>query len=147
MSLANTIRQLKEKGFEISLGEDKVKVSYPGESPPEGVKHLLDTVRDNKKEVVRLLQAQGARALIEKQGWAAVQSETLGETVIWVRDERVIIPTLYRDNVKYTLEELEALAAEPKLSEEGLREVHEIKRMSGGTFEKTKGFKWPGGAD
>lgn len=144
MTLSDAMKQLREKGFTVSLNEGKVKISYPEESPPEDAKPLLNIIKANKEEAIRFLQKQSARELIEKQGWAVIQSETLGETVIWVKDGKVAIPARWQSNVKYTLDEVKALAADPKIDKEDLRRLHEVKKEFGGTFQNTEGFNWPG---
>lgn len=72
---------------------------------------------------------EGARADIERRGWAVVHSETLGERVLWLRDERVVPPEPWRQHVGYTLAELEALRGATK---DDLRLLHAAKRVFGG---------------
>jgi len=77
-------------------------------------------------------EAEKAQRLLREQGWCVVWSRVLGEPVVWVRDAKVVIPARWQNAVKYTLAELEALTRPPKPDPEGLRKLHEAKRVFGG---------------
>ena len=58
----------------------------------------------------------------------------MGETVVWVLDDKVIVPDKWKDAVRYTLAELEVLTRD-KPGPEDLRANHETKRAFEGTLE------------
>ncbi len=139
------VRELEKLGFSLWLDGDNIKYHFQGESKPEQatIKPLLDVLKARKPEAVRYLQGRPvdprcegkkARALLNKQGWCAVKSQALGgEIVIWANDGKVIIPARWQGNVLYSMDEIAALAADGGVTEEGLRRVHEAKRIFGGT--------------
>lgn len=80
-------------------------------------------------------EAEAARAvkLLRERGWVAVRCRTLGgEVILVVRDAKVAVPARWKDAVKYTLVELEALRKPPKPGPEELRKLHQAKRLFGG---------------
>ncbi|MBC7343070.1 MAG: hypothetical protein H5U02_11640 [Clostridia bacterium] len=72
---------------------------------------------------------QGKR-LLETQGWFAMRSEVLGETVLVAKDG--ITPPGSDMAAVYTLEELRELAKPPRVGPQELRFLHEAKKRFGG---------------
>ncbi len=97
-------------------------------------------LKAGKAEAIRYLreidfptERKKALELLDRQDWCAVRSLVLGgETVVWVRDEQVVLPARWRDNVTYTMEELAALAVPPPMTPAALRQIHEAKRAFSG---------------
>ncbi len=92
-------------------------------------KQPLDSRREGMK----------ARELLKKQGWVAIKSHALdGEIVLWVLNGKIVIPARWQSNVRYTMDEIAALVADGGVTEEGLRRVHEAKRIFSGTVCRAK---------
>ncbi len=153
MSITKTVNKLQSMGFNLSLKTNgNISIKFKGE-PSGNAKALLEELKIHKDEAVRYLQGgtlnpriegQKARELLKKQGWFAVQSQTLGgEIVIWIRDGKVIIPMRWQNHVRYTMKELQALAEDGGITEEGLKQIHEAKKMFNGEVKPLEGFKWP----
>jgi len=63
------------------------------------------------------------------RGWAAIQSAIAGDTIIIARDELVVVPDQWSQNVCFTLDEVKMmLGSEP----EAIKRIWEIKKMFGG---------------
>ncbi len=138
MTALDVLFKLDQLGCQVFLEGENIRVI-----PPEGVTltdDLRQAIRENKAEIISLLrkleQARVERLLKEK-GWITVYSEVLGETVIWCKDERVVIPTRWKDAVRYTLAELRELTRQ-SMSEEDLRLLHAAKKNFNGTLETVK---------
>jgi len=69
-----------------------------------------------------------AEEMMERQGWALVESEILGECIALVRDETAArrAPSGF---VRYTLAEMRRIGD----NAEALRAIHQAKRLIGGT--------------
>lgn len=140
------LRQLEKIGYQATLDGDNVRLTWRGMGKPDPaiVRPLLEELKRRKEEAIRWLvsqqqepdyEAEAAKAakLLRELGWCAIECRTLGgEVVIWVRSEKVAIPARWRDAVRYTLAELEALRKPPKPSPEDLRKLHGAKRLFGG---------------
>lgn len=117
--------ELKQLNVKVSLNGDRLRLEAPaGVLTPD----LREKIRQHKTELaalLRKLKEEQAKQLLEEQGWVAIYSETLGETVIWCRDEKVAIPTKWKDAVRYTLAELREIS---RLDKEGLKRIHEAKK-------------------
>jgi hypothetical protein len=61
-------------------------------------------------------------------GWAVVSSALLGEDVLWLRDEGVVVPHAAEELVSYTRAELEILGP---ATERALRDIHQAKKLLG----------------
>lgn len=121
-ALLDKLRQLNVK---VTLNGDKLRLDAPkGVLTPE----LKEAVSQQKPALIALLEAQEAKRLLETQGWVVIHSKTLGEDILWCRDEKVIIPTRWRGAVKYTLQELQTLTSNPSLTAEGLKRIHKAKK-------------------
>lgn len=125
MTPLDLLAELERLNVKLTLAGDKLRLEAPaGVLTPE----LKETVRRQKPALIALLEAREAKRLLEMQGWVAIYSKTLGEAVLWCRDEKVIIPTRWRDAVKYTLRELQTLTSNPSLNAEGLKRIHKAKK-------------------
>ncbi len=125
MTPLDLLAELERRNVKLTLAGDKLRLDAPaGVLTPE----LKDAVRRQKPALIALLEAREAKRLLETQGWVAIYSKTLGETVLWCRDEKVIIPTRWRGAVKYTLQELQTLTSNPSLNAEGLKRIHKAKK-------------------
>lgn len=81
-------------------------------------------------------QAKEIARVFWERGWVAFASRLLnGEEIVFVKDERVVIPTRWRGAARYTLVELEALTAPPIPDPEELKQLHEAKRIFEGRIE------------
>lgn len=139
------LRQLEEIGYQAVLDGDNIRLTWRGVGKPDPaiVLPLLEELKRRKEEVRALLaawqpkpdykgEAEKAQRLLEERGWCVVWSRVLGEPVVWVRDGKVVIPARWKDAVKYTLAELEALTRPPKPGPEELRRLHQAKKLFGG---------------
>lgn len=141
------IRELEKIGFRFYLSGGGIKYTFQGSTKPDPdtVKPLLAEIKAKKEEAIHYLQGepvdprkegQKARELLKAQGWCAVKSKALGgEVVLWVKDGKVAVPARWQENVRYTMEELRALAQAPKINEEGLRKIHQAKKLFNGTVQ------------
>ena len=119
------LTELEQRGVKVSLTGDKIRFEAPvGVLTPE----LKETVRRQKPALIALLEAQEAKRLLQERGWVAIHSKTLSEDILWCRDEKVIIPTRWKDAVRYTLAELQTLTGNPSLNAEGLKRIHKAKK-------------------
>lgn len=119
------LTELEQRGVKVSLTGDKIRFEAPvGVLTPE----LKETVRRQKPALIALLEAREAKRLLEMQGWVVIHSKTLGEDILWCKDEKIIIPTRWRGAVKYTLRELQTLTSNPSLNAEGLKRIHKAKK-------------------
>ena len=139
MNALELLAELDRLGVAVALAGDKIRLGAPaGVVPPD----LLETLRRHKPELVAMLkrkdaQSEGekARNLLALQGWCAVKSHTLGgEIVVWANDGKVIIPTRWQNNVVYTVAELKALTADGGVTAEGLRQLHQAKKLFNGNI-------------
>lgn len=149
------LRQLEEIGYQATLDGDNVRLTWRGVGKPDPaiVRPLLEELKRRKEEAIRWLtfrqqkpnyelEAALAARLLKKLGWCAVESRTLGgEVVLWVKDAGVAVPAKWRNAIRYTLVELEALTRPPKPGPEDLRKLHEAKRL----FDGEIGADKPGG--
>lgn len=125
MTPLDLLAELERRNVKLTLAGNKLRLEAPaGVLTPE----LKETVRRQKPTLIALLEVQEAKRLLETQGWVVIHSKTLGETVLWCRDEKVIIPARWRDAVKYTLRELQTLTGNPSLNAEGLKRIHKAKK-------------------
>jgi hypothetical protein len=72
---------------------------------------------------------EGTATLLSGDDYVAVQSELLGEVVVFVRNEDTTVPAELASVVRYTLSELEKLQG---LGEAELRAIHAAKKALGG---------------
>ena len=86
--------------------------------------------REVNGDRIRPWSSVGVRREIERRGWAVIYSRTLREPVLWLKGSNVVVPERWRKYVGYTVDELKALAG---VTEEGLRVIHQAKRIMGGT--------------
>jgi len=117
--------KLERLNVKVTINGDKLRLEAPaGVLTPE----MKEAIRQYKPALIALLEAQEAKRLLETQGWVVIHSKTLGEDILWCRDEKVIIPTRWRGAVKYTLQELQTLTNNPDLTAEGLKRIHKAKK-------------------
>ena len=75
-ALLDKLRQLNVK---VTLNGDKLRLEAPkGVLTPE----MKEAIRQYKPALIALLEAEEARRLLETQGWVAVRSKVLGETIM-----------------------------------------------------------------
>jgi len=128
-ALLDKLRQLNVK---VTLNGDKLRLDAPkGVLTPE----LKEAVSQQKPALIALLEAEEARRLLETQGWVAVRSKVLGETILWLKHENVVYPSRLHNLVKYTLHELKLLTSNPDLTPEGLRRLHKAKKIFQGKIK------------
>ena len=126
MTTFDILAELKRLNIKVTLDEDKLQLDAPtGALSPE----LKKVIRQQKPALVALLEAQEARQLLETQGWVAVYSKVLGELVLWLEHENVVIPSRWSRVVRYTLAEVRLLTKNPALDADGLRRLHMAKKM------------------
>ncbi len=143
MEIEEVLKRLEEHGCHARAVGEQLRVKGPLTDA------LRALIREHKAALIAALQrelidpfnpqAEGkkARELLDQNGWCAVRSHALdGETVIWSLDGKVLIPARWRDNVRYTIAELAALVAEPRVTAEGLRRIHEAKKLFSGTVTR-----------
>ncbi|MFY9139529.1 MAG: hypothetical protein WAO30_02030 [Thermacetogeniaceae bacterium] len=124
--------KLEKLNVKFTINGDKLRLEAPkGVLTPE----MKGAVRKQKRALITLLEAQEARELLEKQGWVAVDSKVLGETVLWLKDDNVVYPSRLHNLVKYTLHELKLLTSNPDLTPEGLRRLHKAKKIFQGKIK------------
>jgi hypothetical protein len=127
-SAIELLAELDTLGVDLTVDGDTLKIDAPAGVLTDD---LRQAIKENKAEIISLLrkleQARVER-LLNEYGWVAIYSEALNETVLWCRDERVIIPTRWRGAVKYTLRELQTLTSNPSLNAEGLKRIHRAKK-------------------
>ncbi|HSV31726.1 MAG TPA: hypothetical protein VLH40_06870 [Atribacteraceae bacterium] len=134
-----TVLELQRLGFRLWLDGTNIKYEHRGTAKPDAatIKPLVAELKANKAEAVKYLSVEDGERQLASHGWCAMASGVLGETVILVRDEGVLVPDRYRDAVRYTLDELTTLTTSPKVSVEGLRWIHEVKKVfTGATVSK-----------
>lgn len=125
MTPLDLLAELERRNVKLTLSGDKLRLNAPaGVLTPE----LKEAVRRQKPALIALLEAQEAKRLLQERGWVAIYSKTLGEDILWCRDEKVIIPTRWRGAVRYTLAELQTLTSNPSLNAEGLKRIHKAKK-------------------
>ena len=126
MNTLDLLAELKRLNVKLSLAGDKLRLEAPaGVLTPE----LKEAVSQQKPALVALLEAQEARRLLEVQGWVVVYSKVLGELVLWLEHENVVIPSRWSRVVRYTLAEVRLLTKNPALDADGLRRLHMAKKM------------------
>jgi len=82
-------------------------------------------------------EARKAKEALKKYGIAKIRSRALdGEIIYFAKDKQAARRTP-KGAVVYTLEELAALLAEPVPDKDGLRQIHECKKLFGGTLLKS----------
>jgi hypothetical protein len=117
--------KLERLNVKVTINGDKLRLEAPkGVLTPE----MKEAIRQYKPALIALLEAQEARRLLEVQGWVVVYSKAIGEAVLWLKHENVVIPTRWRGAVKYTLQELQTLTNNPDLTAEGLKRIHKAKK-------------------
>src|ERR1700687_2015280 len=102
---AALLTRLFDDGCILWADKGKLEITSPVELTPE----LLATLRAEKPALLEALgdpdfqAAEVSRRLSAKgPGWAAVRSQVLSETVIFLRDEAVTIPKAAAGLVTYT---------------------------------------------
>lgn len=133
MTATDILHTLEQAGCTVILDGNTIKVRG-GQLNDD----LRAAIRAHKPELITMLreksdldaQAQEISKIFHEKGWVTFSSQLLnGEEVVFVKDEKVVIPTRWKDAVTYTLAELEALTAPPILDAEDLRMMHEAKRV------------------
>lgn len=67
---------------------------------------------------------------ISTRGYAGVSSAIIGDIVVFVRDDSVCVPAKWSDKVRFTMDELSLMIGS---SPEAVKQIHEVKRVFGGT--------------
>ncbi len=97
-----------------------------------------ESCQDRDPEAVGLVATVAAvRQRLAGPGWVAIESKTLVETVLFVRDRKAEVPDRWQKAVRYTLDELGELRGKDP---EGLKLVHEVKRVMGGEIVPEEGL-------
>jgi len=137
--------ELERIGYEATLKDDGqgISLKYKGEGKPDPdqVKPLIEEIKQRKQEAISYLmqqepghkkEARKIEKLLEEKGFAKINSATLGEVVIFARDDKAAqkAPTGY---VVYTMPEIRHLI-ELKTDPEGLRRIHEAKKVFPGGY-------------
>lgn len=120
------LETLKQQGLTLTPSGDRLGVEGPLTDS------LRQAIRDHKAELLLSATAAEVRRLLNERGWVAIESGTLGETVLFVRDRGAEAPEAYRGLVRYTLDELTELRGKDP---EGLRLVHEVKKVFDGEIQ------------
>ena len=124
--------KLERLNVKVTINGDKLRLEAPaGVLTPE----LKEAVSQQKPALIALLEAQEARRLLETQGWVAVRSKVLGETILWLKYVNVVYPSRLHNLTKYTLRELEILTSNSDLTPEGLRRLHKAKKIFQGKIK------------
>ncbi len=117
----------KYKKISPECGGEQTDIADTG--AVKGIHQPLDPRREGKK----------ARELLNRLGWCAIRSYALGgEVIVWLQDNQVLIPERWQENVRYSLDEIKALLADGGVTQEGLRRIHEAKRIFSGTVCRAK---------
>lgn len=139
-SLARLVGDLHGAGIVLSVEGDRLAVSPKGLLTPE-IRTEIVRFRDDLIEAVRVhgsdlltVFAQETNESVSSRlspsgpGWAAVRSYVLGETIVFVRDDSVLLPPEAARFVTYTRAELEILSTATR---EVLRQMHGAKKHLG----------------
>lgn len=123
---------------------DATDTPDPGQAHCQCQGEVEQVPRKPPRELPELdFQAREISKIFYEKGWVAFSSRLLnGEVVVFVRDAKVVIPTRWQNAVAYTLEELETLTAPPIPDREGLKAIHEVKKLFEGriaTGEEARG--------
>src|ERR1700731_486930 len=120
---------LRSRGIRLAPIGDRLRIRAPkGTLTPD----LRATISKHKAEILASFRDPETQAAEVAQrlspdgpGWAAIRSSFLGETVVWVRDETVVLPPEATRLVSYTRTELEILSTS---TEKALRLIHQAKK-------------------
>lgn len=100
---------VEKRGLSAWLEGDKLRV-FPKRRPTD---ELRCKISEHKRHIVSELEAEETKAtaaraqmLLDDQGWCAIASDVLGETVLFLRDETVSVPAKWEHAATYTQEEL-----------------------------------------
>lgn len=74
-------------------------------------------------------QTRKLQHLLDSQGYAGIRSSTIGDLVVFVRDDAVVVPTKWTAKVRFTMDELALMIGS---SPEAVKQIHEVKRVFGG---------------
>ena len=139
-SLARLIGDLRGSGIVLSVEGNRLAVSPKSLLTPE-FRTEIARFRDDLIEAVRVHGSDldtvfgpathgcvSSRLSPRGQGWASVRSGLLGETIVFVRDEAVVLPPAAARLVTYTRAELEILSTATR---EVLLQMHAAKKALG----------------
>jgi len=131
------MRELQALGFIFRLDGEAIHFEHRGEVKPNPntVNPLLAELKKRKAEAASYLQREKAWGVIHQWGWAAIQSGVLGgEIILWTQDSKTVVPARWNDAVRYTIDELKELFNKNgKVTPEELRQIHQAKKLFGGT--------------
>lgn len=154
------LEKLKDAGYSISLQGEELKLTWTGQGKPNPaqVKPLLAELKERKQEALAYIRSQQERpqqaqvidfaaeaekvkTALSRQGIVKIKSETLGEEVYWARDNKEAVKAP-AGAVVYTIDELRHLYS-AGTTREGLRQVHEAKKLFGGKVVGEDSIKNP----
>ena len=69
------------------------------------------------------------------RGYAVIYSKVVGDHVVFVRDDSVVVPDKWAGKVRYTLDELSLMLGSVP---EAVKQIHEVKRVFGGKVVPTE---------
>ena len=136
MDVKLVLEKLKTNGIQLKLLDGSLKIQ--GKLTDED----KDLIKQFKDEIIVRLTAEQEEsrvmsekidAMLENKGYAYLFSEVLGEKLIFA-DNEITAKQLSEESdlVIYTMDELSVLCKDKSLTLEGLKRIHEAKKLFGG---------------
>ena len=138
MDVKLVLEKLKTNGIQLKLLDGSLKIQ--GKLTDED----KDLIKQFKDEIIVRLTAEQEEsrvmsekidAMLENKGYAYLFSEVLGEKLIFA-DTEITAKQLSEDSdlVIYTMDELKVLCKDKSFTLEGLKRIHEAKKLFGGNI-------------
>jgi len=136
MDVNAVLKKLIAGGIQLKVIEDKLKIKGNLTNEDKAmVKQFKEEIIAKITREQNNLQAKPGQVddLLAKKGYVRIYSNVLGEVVLWVANDQIAKQMNDNNNlVIYTLEELNILTGDKTLTVEGLKRIHEAKKMFGG---------------
>lgn len=132
--IKDLIDKLKKLGYEIKLKpgrEIKLKLKEGFSPDPEEVNPLLEKLKSNKPEVIKILR--NTEMINSNSNWYVIKSNLLGEKIILKREQNTQIPDKYRELPVYTFLEGELLLNRGTDTQK-LKDLHKAQKELNGTI-------------
>ena len=138
MDVELVLEKLKTNGIQLKLLDGSLKIQ--GKLTDED----KDLIKQFKDEIIVRLTAEQEEsrvmsekidAMLENKGYAYLFSKLLGEKLI-IADTEMTAKQLSEDSdlVIYTMDELSVLCKDKSFTLEGLKRIHEAKKLFGGNI-------------
>lgn len=136
MDVNSVLKKLIAGGIQLKVVENKLKIKGNLTNEDKAL------VKQFKEEIIAVLtteqdelkvKAGKVDRLLETESFVHIYSKVLGEVVLWVANEQ-LKRKLQKNNdvVIYTKDELNILCKDKSFTVEGLKRIHEAKRLFGG---------------